>query len=309
MSLINLYEKEIEFVRTINISLFIRKFVKRILQKEIMKTGLSGKTIIVTGGLGGIGLAVVNILIEEKANVVLNYRTKRDNFVEVENRLKENEIRYLMIQADLKHENEVEAMFIQVTKEFGRVDGLVNNAGIWPEKFTPIYTMDLSQWENTLNTNLKSIFLCSKEFLRNLETHKGDYGSVVLIGSTAGVFGEAGHIDYSSSKAALHGFMLSLKNEIVSIARYGRVNIVSPGWTLTRMAEKELQNHKGVTRALQTIPLRKIASAKDIANTVIHLLSEELSSHVSGQNIIIAGGMEGRLLHEKDEIDLERIIL
>ncbi len=274
-----------------------------------MKTGLSDKTIIVTGALGGIGLAIVNILMEEKANIVLHYRTKRENFDEVKNGLNDNQIKYLMVQADLKNEKEVQAMFAQGAKEFGRIDGLVNNAGIWPEKFTPIYDMELSQWENTLNTNLKSIFLCSKEFLKNLETHKGDFGSVVLIGSTAGVFGEEGHIDYSSSKAALHGFMLSLKNEIVRIARYGRVNIVSPGWTLTRMAEKELQNHKGVTRALQTIPLRKIASARDIANTVVHLLSDELSSHISGQNIIIAGGMEGRLLHEKDEIDLDRVLL
>ncbi|OLS20571.1 MAG: 3-oxoacyl-[acyl-carrier-protein] reductase FabG [Candidatus Heimdallarchaeota archaeon LC_2] len=274
-----------------------------------MKTGLSNKTILVTGGLGGIGIAIVNILIEEKANIVLHYHTKRDNYNEIEHKMQDANIDFLMIQADLRNENEVEAMFDEATKKFRRIDGLVNNAGIWPEKSTPILDMKLDQWENTLSTNLKSIFLCSKEFCKNLKMNKGDFGSVVLIGSTAGVFGEAGHIDYSSSKAALHGFMLSLKNEIVQIARYGRVNIVSPGWTLTRMAENELQNNDGVIRALQTIPLRKIASAPDIAKSVVHLLSDELSSHISGQNIVIAGGMEGRLLHEKDEIDVTKVIL
>lgn len=274
-----------------------------------MRTGLENKTIIVTGGLGGIGIAVVEILIQEQANIILHYRTKRENFNEIEQKMQDANINFLMIQADLNEEAQVTDLFDRVTEKFGRIDGLVNNAGIWPEIHTPIHKMELTQWQKTLQTNLQSIFLCSKEYMKNRSQHKGEFGSIVLIGSTAGVFGEEGHIDYSSSKAALHGFMLSLKNEIVRIARFGRVNIVSPGWTLTRMAENELQNHAGVTRALQTIPMRKIANAGDIAKSVIHLLSDELSAHISGQNIVIAGGMEGRLQHEKDEIDLNRVLL
>lgn len=274
-----------------------------------MKTGLENQTIVVTGGLGGIGIAVVEILIKEQAKIVLHYRTKRENFDEIEQKMQNANIDFLMIQADLNEETQVTDLFNQVTEKFGRIDGLVNNAGIWPEIHTPIHEMKLSQWQKTLQTNLQSIFLCTKEYMKNRFHHQGEFGSIVLIGSTAGVFGEEGHIDYSSSKAALHGFMLSLKNEIVRIVRYGKVNIVSPGWTLTRMAENELKNHAGVTRALQTIPMRKIAKAGDIAKSVVHLLSDELSAHISGQNIVVAGGMEGRLQHEKDEIDINRILL
>jgi NAD(P)-dependent dehydrogenase (short-subunit alcohol dehydrogenase family) len=223
--------------------------------------------------------------------------------------MQKGNVEYLMLDADLTDEKQVIEMFDRITEKFGKIDGLVNNAGIWPEKHTPIQDMDLSQWKNTLETNLQSIFLCSKEFMKNRSQNTDDFGSVVLIGSTAGVFGEEGHIDYSSSKAALHGFMLSLKNEIVRVIRYGRVNIVSPGWTLTRMAENELKNHEGVIRSLQTIPMRKIANAGDIAKSVVHLLSDELSAHISGQNIVIAGGMEGRLQHEKGDIEIDRVLI
>ncbi|MHA2032518.1 MAG: SDR family NAD(P)-dependent oxidoreductase [Candidatus Kariarchaeaceae archaeon] len=279
------------------------------MQSNHMDTGLEGKKILVTGSSGGIGKAIIEILIQEKAVPIIHYNSRKESVEELEKLAKSEGLEYLICQADVSKETDVRVMFNHIDKKFGGLDGLVNNAGIWPEKNTPIHEMSLNQWENTLNVNLKSIFLCSKEFMKNREKHSGEFGSIVLIGSTAGVFGEEGHIDYSSSKAALHGFMLSLKNEIVRVIRYGRVNIVSPGWTLTRMAENELKNHSGVTKALQTIPLRKIANARDIAKSVVHLLSDELSSHVSGQNIVIAGGMEGRLQHEKHEIDINRVLI
>ena len=101
--------------------------------------------------------------------------------------------------------------------------------------------------------------------------------------------------------------MLSLKNEINHIASRGRVNIVAPGWTITPMTEKSLEDHEGVRKALQTMPLRKLARPEDIARTVVFLSSDKLAGHISGQVITVAGGMEGRKLFESAEININRI--
>jgi NAD(P)-dependent dehydrogenase (short-subunit alcohol dehydrogenase family) len=186
---------------------------------------------------------------------------------------------------------------------FGRVDILVANAGIWIPTDTTISNMSLEQWQNTIAVNLTGVYLCSKYFFQNLENNPRDIASLILIGSTAGVFGEAKHADYASSKAALYGLMMSLKNEIIHFAPRGRVNLVNPGWTLTPMAEDSLDNHENLKKILQTIPLRKIATPKDIANIVVYLASDKLSGHLSGQSITVAGGMEGRVLFSPDEID------
>ncbi len=274
-----------------------------------METELKNKTIVVTGAAGGIGMATAKILAKEGANVVIHYRTGKTKALQLHGELVNMGTDPMHYSADLGNEDEVVSMFSAIKKKYGRIDGLVNNAGIWPEKDTPIYDMEFSQWNKTINVNLSSIFLSTREFLRNIQEFKDDFASVVFVGSTAGVYGEAGHIDYSASKAAIHGFMLSIKNEIVKLARFGRSNIVSPGWTMTPMAVDGLKDKASVTRVIQTTALRKIARAEDIANTIVMLLSDKLSAHTTGQNIVLAGGMEGRLLYEKNEVDPDRVII
>jgi NAD(P)-dependent dehydrogenase (short-subunit alcohol dehydrogenase family) len=163
--------------------------------------------------------------------------------------------------------------------------------------------MTLDQWEKTITVNLTGSFLCAKYFFANLERYKGDTASLILIGSTAGFFGEAWYSDYATSKAGMHGLMMSLKNEITHIAPKGRVNIVNPGWTLTPMAEEALTDKDMVTRILQTIPMRKTGTPQDIGGAILYLASDILSGHVSGQTINVAGGMEGRVLFTPGEID------
>ncbi|MHA2169052.1 MAG: SDR family NAD(P)-dependent oxidoreductase [Candidatus Kariarchaeaceae archaeon] len=260
-----------------------------------MNLGLAGKTILVTGASGGIGNKTAEVLLNEGANVILHYNT---NQAGLDNLLTENHQRQTLIhQANLSLAKEVESLFSAANSSFGRIDGLVNNAGIWPENDTPISEMTEEQWDRTMAVNLRSMFLCTKYFAQNLIKYPGDTASVVLIGSTAGVFGEAGHIDYASSKAALQGLMLSLKNEIIKWSKFGRVNTISPGWTNTRMATEGIADQKLTEKVFKTMPLRKIAQPIDIANTIVHLLSDVASGHVSGQNIVIAGGMEGRIIH------------
>jgi 3-oxoacyl-[acyl-carrier protein] reductase len=119
-----------------------------------------------------------------------------------------------------------------------------------------------------------------------------------MVASTAGVFGEAGHADYAAAKSAIaHGLLLSLKNEIVRIAPGGRVNCVCPGWTASPMTRRELDDPSLVERVTRTMPLRKVATPEDVARQIVVLTSDELSGHVTGQVVVVAGGMEGRVLH------------
>jgi 3-oxoacyl-[acyl-carrier protein] reductase len=120
-----------------------------------------------------------------------------------------------------------------------------------------------------------------------------------LIGSTAGVFGEAGHADYAAAKSAvIRGLLLSLKNEVVRVAPRARVNAVAPGWTRSPMTRREVEDPSLVDRVTRTMPLRKVATPEDVAAQVVILASDELSGHLTGEVVVVAGGMEGRVLHE-----------
>ena len=121
--------------------------------------------------------------------------------------------------------------------------------------------------------------------------------NVLFIGSTSGRFGERGHAEYSASKSALRGLTLSLKNEIVDLDPRGRVNLVEPGWTVTEMTKDALKDDAMLARSLATMPLKRVATPDDIADAVLWLSSPR-ARHVSGEVVTVAGGMEGRLLHE-----------
>ena len=126
----------------------------------------------------------------------------------------------------------------------------------------------------------------------------------MLIGSTAGIFGEAGHADYAAAKAGLiYGLARSLKNEICRLAPRGRVNVVCPGWMLTPLTQQQSLNPEMLRRVSQTIPLRKIGRTHDVAMAVVYLASSHLAGHVSGQILTVSGGMEGRVLYRPEEID------
>jgi 3-oxoacyl-[acyl-carrier protein] reductase len=152
--------------------------------------------------------------------------------------------------------------------------------------------------------NLTSVFLCMREFFRGIVRHQIADPAGVLVGSTAGVFGEAGHADYAAAKAGLiYGLARSLKNEIGRLAPRGRVNVVCPGWVLTPQKQRTAIDPATLQRVAQTIPLRKIGRPHDVAMAVVYLASSHLSGHVSGQILTVSGGMEGRVLYRAEEID------
>ena len=256
-----------------------------------METGLAGKGVLVTGGGGGIGSACVRAFAAEGARVAIHYRTSAERAEELA-----RETGGVALQADLTVEAEVDALFEATERELGTVDVCAAVAGFWPREDEPVWQLPLERWEATLRTNLTATFLTVRGFLRLVE--RTGHGSLVLVGSTAGRFGEAGHADYAAAKSAIQvGLLLSLKNEIVRIAPRARVNAVAPGWTYSPMTRGELEE-EFVARLSRTMALRKVAVAEDVARAVVVLASDELSGHVTGELVTVAGGMEGRTVHE-----------
>ena len=199
------------------------------------------------------------------------------------------------VAADLTDETQVEQLFEEARATLGAVDVCAAVAGVWPSADEPVWELSLERWEATVRSNLTATFLTARAFLREVE--RNGHGSLVLVGSTAGRFGEAGHADYAAAKSAIQvGLLLSLKNEIVRVALNGRVNAVAPGWTYSPMTDSTLDQDV-IDRVTRTMALRKVATADDIARAVVVLASDELSGHITGEVVTVAGGMEGRTLH------------
>jgi 3-oxoacyl-[acyl-carrier protein] reductase len=256
-----------------------------------VETGLAGKGVLVTGGAGGIGSACVRAFAAEGARVAIHYRTSRERAEELA-----RETGGVALQADLTEEAEVERLFAETTNALGQIDVCAAVAGMWPRDDEPLWRLSLARWEEVLRANLTATFLTARGFLR--EVKRNGHGSLVVVGSTAGRFGEAGHADYAAAKSAIQvGLLLSLKNEIVRIAPGARVNAVAPGWTYSPMTRGELED-EFVDRLSRTMALRKVARAEDVARAVVVLASDELSGHVTGELVTVAGGMEGRTVHE-----------
>jgi 3-oxoacyl-[acyl-carrier protein] reductase len=250
-----------------------------------VETGLRGKRVLVTGASGGIGSACARAFAAEGAEVVAHYhrgRKRAEALGDVQ-----------LAGADLTAEEEVERLF----KEAGDLDVCAAVAGVWPSEDVPVWELPLERWERTLRENLTITFLTARGFLRGVA--RRGHGSLVLVGSTAGIFGEAGHADYAAAKSAVvQGLLLSLKNEVVRVAPLARVNAVCPGWTASPMTRRELDDPALVERVTRTMALRKVASPEDVARQVVALASDEVSGHVTGQVVVVAGGMEGRMLHQ-----------
>jgi 3-oxoacyl-[acyl-carrier protein] reductase len=270
-----------------------------------MTTNLSGKVIVVTGASGGIGSAIARKFVTEDARVVLHYRK---NWTQAESLRREaGDFQSLVVQADLTKEADVTRLFAAAIKRFGRVDSLVANAGSWESRSVPLHRLSLKQWRRTFDAVLTSAFLSLRAFFRLVAKQRR--GNAVLIASTAGVFGEAGHADYAAAKSAMaFGLTRTLKNEIARLAPHtsqycgGRINSVCPGWTIVPRIAAKLNDAATVRKVTATMALPQLARPDDIANAVVFLSSDSLARHITGQTLVVAGGMEGRLLWEPDEL-------
>lgn len=254
-----------------------------------MDLALDGKTVLVTGGAGGIGSAVVTAFAAEGARVAVHFNTSGDAAGELA-----TSVGGIALGADLRDENAADGLIPACVEALGGVDVVVANAGVWPKDDTPVAELSLERWRATIDANLTATFLTARAWARHVATRGS--GCLVMVSSTAGVFGEAGHADYAAAKSAIAGgLLLSLKNEVTRAAPLARVNAVAPGWTVTPMTEGRL-DPEDVARVTATMPLKKVARSEDIAAAVVFLSSDAAAGHITGQVLTVAGGMEGRLI-------------
>lgn len=245
--------------------------------------------VLVTGGAGGIGQAICRQFAEEGAKVAIHYHTSSEGAEELA-----TEIGGMAIHADLRVPSQADEMVDTVVSQMGSLDICVANSGIYPPDPKPMWEIDEERWNSTILSNLGVTANTSRSFLSHV-SERGS-GSLVLVGSTAGIYGEAGHSDYAAAKGAITtGLLLSLKNEVSRLGSV-RVNAVAPGWTLTEKKVESGLDEEVMQRAKSTMALKKLATPNDVARAIVILSSDEVSGHITGQVIEVAGGMEGRLV-------------
>ncbi|RKY20753.1 MAG: oxidoreductase [Planctomycetota bacterium] len=275
-----------------------------------MDLGLSDKVVLITGASGGIGRALAQVFGAEGSSLVLGGHRNLQPLAEWVAQQPFAE-RALVLPFDVTDETATTAAYAQAVERFGRVDVAIANAGVWPIPDEALAQMSVERLSSTLQINLLGAALTARGFLASLaRTGPRDDGhgaALLFTGSTAARFGERGHSDYALAKAGLTGLVQSLKHEIVDLDRWGRVNLVQPGWTVTHMARPALRVPGVISRVVSTMPLRQLARARDIATCMASLASPVLSRHVTGEVLTVAGGMEGRLRWSPDELDEDAV--
>lgn len=269
---------------------------------------MNDRVALVTGASGGIGRAVIEVLAAQGANLVLVGNRNAEAMASWASEQPWAD-RALCLRADQTDPDQVNAAFAAAVDRFGRIDAVVANAGMYPQASQPLHQASVQRIRTVVEINLMGTVWTTRAFMAQLERtgpREGEGASLVLIGSTAGQFGEANHADYSMSKAAFVGLMNSVKNEIVHLDPFARVNLVQPGWTVTHMAREALEVPGAISGICQTMPLRQLARASDIAEITAFLCGQG-SRHISGQTITVAGGMEGRVLWPREEIDEDAV--
>ncbi len=244
---------------------------------------LDNKTVLITGAAKGLGAEIAMQYANHGANIILNYRSDFARAQSHANKIRDVGVKVIAVKADLLIEKEVEEMVEKAIAEFGKIDILINNAGIYPQN--SVLDMKTKDWDNVIETNLKSAVLTSK-FVANKMIESKTKGNIINISSIEAEQPAQNHSHYASSKAALNMFTKASANELASFGI--RVNSVSPGL----IARKGLEDDwpEGVAKWLNNCPLDSLIEAKDVANACIFLSSEK-AKMITGVDVKIDGGI------------------
>lgn len=246
-----------------------------------MSFSLNGKTCLVTGAGRGIGKAIALAMAKSGADVAIT-DIQTDAAMTVKEEIEGLGRKSMVIQANAVDFNRAEEVIDTIVKEWGKLDVLVNNAGITRDSL--IMRMNEDQWDSVISVNLKSVFNYSKAAIKPMMHQRN--GAIISISSVVGIMGNAGQTNYSASKAGIIGFSKSLAKEVGS--RNIRVNAVAPGYIKTEMTEKLSEK---VTEAMKAVtPLKRQGTVDEVANAVIFLASDA-SSYITGSVLKVDGGM------------------
>jgi 3-oxoacyl-[acyl-carrier protein] reductase len=244
---------------------------------------LTGQVVLITGGSRGIGAATAVMFAKADADVAITYQKDKKAALTVLQKIHQLGREGIAVRCNVANFADVKKAVTQVYKNFGKIDVLVNNAGVWT--FGQVERMSEKVWDKTINANLKGTFNMCKAVVSIMKKQK--YGRIINVSSTAGQRGEAFHSHYAASKGGVNAFTKSLGAELISEGIW--VNCVAPGWVVTDMTSFELKQRKTKIAIEQSIPRGKIASPEEIAGPILFLASE-LSNNIVGEILNVNGG-------------------
>jgi 3-oxoacyl-[acyl-carrier protein] reductase len=247
-----------------------------------MQIDLENKVALVTGASRGIGRACALALAQSGAHVVINYRGQQQAAADVVDQIAQQGGKAVAVQADVSQAAEVEQLVKATTDAFGRIDILINNAGITRDNL--LLRMKEAEWDDVLGTNLRGTFLLTKAVLRPMT--KARWGRIVSISSVVGLTGNAGQANYAAAKAGLIGFTKSVAREMAS--RNITANVVAPGFVDTDITTHLSDTIK--TTVVGTIPAGRFGQPDDVAAAVVFLASD-YAAYITGQTLAVDGGM------------------
>ena len=255
---------------------------ERVVPVQLPNNLFAGKTAIVTGSSRGVGRATALRLAEGGANAVINYLSNIGEAAETVRMCEEKGVRAIAVQGDVSEFAAAQAIAKAAMDEFGQIDLLVCNAGIWEGAAIEDMTEEL--WNKVINTNLKSAWAMTKACVPAMK--KRDSAAIVMVSSTAGQRGEANYSNYAASKGGQISFTKALATELCPRIR---VNAVAPGWIETAMVRPVFEDEAYKQTVLKSIPLNRMATTDDVALSICFLLSD-WSRHITGEIVNINGG-------------------
>ena len=243
---------------------------------------LEGQVALVTGSSRGIGAAIARRMAEAGASVALNYNASVDAAKEVQKSIDSVGGNTMLTAGDVSDESQAEQIIKAVVSEFGRIDILINNAGIHRDRL--LLRMKTSDFDEVLQVNLRGAFLCTRFVMPHLI--RQHYGRVINISSVVGLTGNPGQANYAAAKAGLIGFTKAVAREVAS--RNVTVNAVAPGYIATGMVEDLSEEQR--SQILERIPMGRFGTTEDVAETIL-FVSSKGAGYLTGQVFTVDGGL------------------